>query len=39
MRSHVDSVDMFVAVSEDDAHFMSDYLRIPPSRIEVVPSE
>jgi glycosyltransferase involved in cell wall biosynthesis len=37
MRSHVDSVDMFVAVSDFYAHFMSDYLRIPPSRIEVVP--
>src|SRR5688572_24632779 len=37
IRSHIDAVDGFVAVSEYCARFMSTYLGIPPSRISVVP--
>ena len=37
IRSQVESVDLFLAVSEYYAGFMSDYLRIPPKKIEVVP--
>lgn len=37
IRSHIDAVDGFVAVSEYCARFMSGYLGIPASRISVVP--
>src|SRR5688572_8527720 len=37
IRSHVDAVDGFVAVSEYCGRFMPGYLGIPPSRVSVVP--
>jgi glycosyltransferase involved in cell wall biosynthesis len=37
VRSHIDAVDGFIAVSEYCARFMPGYLGIPPSRISVVP--
>ena len=37
IRSHIDAVDGFVAVSDYCARFMPAYLGIPPSRISVVP--
>jgi len=37
IRSQIDHVDHFIAVSEYCAKFMSEYLRIPKSKISVVP--
>jgi len=37
IRRQVNQVDLFLAVSEYYAGFMSEYLRIPPSKIEVIP--
>jgi glycosyltransferase involved in cell wall biosynthesis len=37
MRSHVDAVSGYVAVSHYYAGFMADYLSIPPERIHTVP--
>ena len=37
IRSHVPHVDRFIAVSDYEAGFMADKLRIPPDRISVVP--
>jgi glycosyltransferase involved in cell wall biosynthesis len=37
IRSNIESVDSFLAVSDYYADFMSRYLRIPESKIEVVP--
>jgi glycosyltransferase involved in cell wall biosynthesis len=37
IRSQIEKVDLFLAVSEYYASFMSEYLRIPPSKIAVVP--
>ena len=37
VRSHVGDVDIFAAVSEYYARFMSEYLRIPESKIRVAP--
>jgi glycosyltransferase involved in cell wall biosynthesis len=37
IRSQIESVDLFIAVSGYCAEFMSDYLGIPRDRIEVVP--
>ena len=37
IRSHVQHVDAFVAVSEYYAEFMCRYLRIPPEKMRVVP--
>jgi glycosyltransferase involved in cell wall biosynthesis len=37
IRSQLDAVDLFVAVSESSAEFMAGYLGIPADRIRVVP--
>ena len=37
IRANVDHVDAFVAVSDYCARFMSDYLRIPPHKVHIVP--
>jgi glycosyltransferase involved in cell wall biosynthesis len=37
IKSHVPSVDRFIAVSNYCAAFMSEFLEIPPARIDVVP--
>ncbi len=37
IRSHLDSVDAFLAVSQYYAKFMSTYLGIPPDKMQVVP--
>ena len=37
IRSHIDAVDGFIAVSEYCAEFMRTYLGIPATRISVVP--
>ncbi len=37
VRTHVESVDAFIAVSEYYAEFMSRYLRIPEGKVRVIP--